>query len=45
MDTVDRRAVLATGALALAGAATHSASAEAQVGRWDTGSEEEGLDG
>jgi fumarylpyruvate hydrolase len=32
MDTVDRRTVLATGALALAGAATHSASAEAQVG-------------
>src|SRR3954469_9632282 len=32
MDMIDRRTVLATGALALAGAATHSASAEAQVG-------------
>jgi fumarylpyruvate hydrolase len=30
MDTVDRRAILASGALALAGAATQSASAQAQ---------------
>jgi fumarylpyruvate hydrolase len=32
MDTVDRRAILASGALALAGAATPSASAQAQSG-------------
>src|SRR5665647_2126449 len=32
MNTVDRRTILATGALALAGAATHSVSAEAQAG-------------
>jgi fumarylpyruvate hydrolase len=32
MDTVDRRAILASGALALAGAATQSASAQAQSG-------------
>ena len=32
MDTVDRRAILASGALALAGAATPSASAQAQAG-------------
>ena len=32
MDTVDRRTVLATGALALAGAATHSVPAAAQAG-------------
>jgi fumarylpyruvate hydrolase len=31
MDTVDRRAILASGALALAGAATQSASAHAQA--------------
>ena len=31
MNTIDRRSVLATGALALAGAATHSARAEAQA--------------
>jgi fumarylpyruvate hydrolase len=32
MDTVDRRAILASGALALAGAATPGASAQAQAG-------------
>ena len=32
MDTVDRRAILASGALALVGAATQSASAQAQAG-------------
>ena len=32
MNIVDRRTILATGALALAGAATHSVSAEAQAG-------------
>jgi fumarylpyruvate hydrolase len=32
MDTVDRRAILASGALALAGAATQGASAQAQSG-------------
>jgi fumarylpyruvate hydrolase len=32
MDTIDRRTVLATGALALAGAATQSSSAQAQAG-------------
>jgi 2-keto-4-pentenoate hydratase/2-oxohepta-3-ene-1,7-dioic acid hydratase in catechol pathway len=32
MDSIDRRAILATGALALAGAATHTAPAAAQAG-------------
>ena len=32
MDTVDRRTILATGALALAGAVTHGVPAEAQAG-------------
>src|SRR5467141_2831288 len=32
LDTVDRRTILATGALALAGAATHSVPAEAHAG-------------